>query len=91
MPDRNLTTIPQLNSLQSTHYTDIAIPAPDGRKVKTKETASYVWGLLVLLSKVNGCNGGNIYDHSTRTRMLHITTVNSTNHLPLSSYINVQK
>jgi hypothetical protein len=62
-----------------------------GGKIKAKETASHVWGLLVLFSKVNGCNGGNIYDHSTRMCMLHITTVTLTNHLSLSSYINVQK
>jgi hypothetical protein len=60
-------------------------------KIKAQEIASYVWGLLVLLSKVNGFNGGNIYDCSTGMCMLHITTVTLTNYLPLSSNINVQK
>jgi hypothetical protein len=60
-------------------------------KIKAQEIASHVWGLLVLLSKVNGFNRGNIYDHSTRMCMLHITTVTLTNYLPLSKNINAQK
>jgi hypothetical protein len=58
-------------------------------KIKAQAIASHVSELLVLLSKVNGFKGHNIYDHSTRVHMLHIT-VTLTNYLPLSSNITVQ-